>query len=246
MKETSIGLSNKDKLSTAEKAKVVGIRGIQHSDLRFVAKWAADPETHSHLRFLPEVSESLNDEGKLEAYVEELEVYYRNKDEDPKKITPLVAVNAMGEPISVLTLRWRGDPYVPKDRKISSIETVVVDPELRHRGIGKETLSAALEIAFCRYKGYGGGEAAKEVRVWVFTDPMAGEYTKNIHFFRMFGFKNIDGGNWREYAAKRQIENVQNRDAMWFKLAKEKWTEVKKEQPELAKHAPIDFVSIRI
>ena len=58
-------------------------------------------------------------------------------------------------------------------------------------------------------------------------------------------FENL-GGNWKEYVAKREIENVGDRDAMWFKLTKEKWEEIKLGNSKIAEHAPIDLLNLRI
>lgn len=236
--------TTREKLTTAERARVVKLRGIQDNDLEFIAKWVADSETRKHLDFAPEPPKDCRDKTGVEAYVDKFRYYYRNKDEDPKKITPLVAINAALEPVGVLTIRWRGDPYVPKDKRIASIETFMTNPELRHKGIGKQTFSAALDIIFNEYKGYG-GEAAREVRLWIFTDEIAGDYSTDINFVRKYGFENLPG-NWKEYAEKRQINNVGNRDAMWFKLTKEKWDKLSRENPELAKHSPVDTLSLRI
>lgn len=240
-----------DKLLPPEqRAEVASIRGIQGSDMLHIAHWVADPETRRHLDFAPEPPMDWTDKGAVEVYLGQFENHYRNighdpkNPENPKKITPIVVINSLGEPISVSTIRWRGDPYVPKDRKIASIEGVIVDPELRHMHIGTQNVSAALDITFCISKVYS-GEPAREVRAWVFTDDQAGDFSVNIKFFRQFGFENL-GGNWREYASKREISNVGNRDAQWFKLTREKWTAMKLENPKLGKHAPIDSVNLRI
>lgn len=245
--------STAERLNSAEKAKVVKLRGIQNSDLVRIAEWAADPETHNHLKFLPEPPEPPRDpknELQVERYEEEYKEYVGkfeniyNNDGEPLKITPMVGVNLMLEPISVVTIRWRGSPYAPKDKKIASIETFIVDPNLRGGGAGTETLSAALDVAFDRYVGYAGREGAREVRAWIFTDPKAGDYTRNINLFQRFGFRNLPG-NWKEYAEKRNIPNEEGRNAQWFQLTREEWDRLKKEQPELVDHAPIDLNNLR-
>lgn len=233
-----------ENIDSAERARVASIRGIQVSDLRHIARWVADPETHKHLDFAPRPPKSWSDQSQVEKYIGKFESYYRNGDEDPKKITPVVTINSFNEPTGVLTIRWRGDPYVPKDRRITSIEALTVNPELQHHGVGGELLSAALDITFCHSTVYS-GQPAREARLWVFTDEKAGDYTKPINFFRKYGFETL-GGNWREYAEKRGIDNVGDRDAMWFKLTSEKWEIMKNENKKLAKHAPIDFLSLRI
>lgn len=239
------GGASEEHLPVAERARVTLIRGIQSGDLNIISRWAADPDTRGHLDFAPEPPANWDDETQVEDYISKFEEYYRNKGE-PEKITPIVTVNSLGKPTSVLNIRWRGDPYVPRDRRIASIESFFSDPQLRRMGIGKQNLSAALDVIFNIYKGYGReGESANEARLWVFTDEKAGNYSININFFRQYGFENLPG-NWREYAAKREIPNVGDRDAMWFKLTREKWDAVKEERPELAQHPLIDLVSLRL
>lgn len=239
-----------ESLVTPERAKVVGVRGIQGSDLPFIAHWAADPETHWHMDFAPEPPANWNSQEEVSQYIAKFAAYYRNigidptSPDDPNNITPIVTVNSLNEPNSVSVIRWRGDPHVPKDRKIASLEGHIVDPKFRRKGIGKENLSARLDILFNIAKIYS-GDPAREARLWIFTDEKAGNYQININFYRQFGFENL-AGNWREYAAKRQIENVGDRDAMWFRLTREKWQSVLQEKPELAKHAPIDLLSLRL
>lgn len=237
-------------ITPERRAEVTLIRGIQGSDMFYIGRWAANPETRRHLDFAPEPPTNWADEGEVADYLGKFEKYYRNIGndpeslEDPNKITPIVATNFLGEPTSVLTIRWRGDPYVPKDRKIASIEGVIVNPELHRKDIGTQNVSAALDVIFYIAKVYS-GEPAREVRLWVFTDNQAGDFSGNIKFFRQFGFENL-AGNWREYAAKREIPNVGDRDSQWFRLTREKWDAVKQEHPELAQHAPIDLVSLRM
>lgn len=239
-----------EQLGTSELARVTLIRGIQSSDLPFIVRWAADPETHGHMDFAPEPPTNWNNAKQVDEYTARFAGYYRNigndpaNPEDPNKITPIVTVNSLNEPTSVSIIRWRGDPYVPKDRKIASLEGHMVDPKLRRSGIGKQNISARLEIAFKIARPYN-GEPAREVRLWIFTDEQAGDYQKNINLYRRFGFETL-AGNWREYALKRGIANVGDRDAMWFKLTREKWESVLRERPDLTSHAPIDLISLRI
>jgi ribosomal protein S18 acetylase RimI-like enzyme len=237
--------SKKEALNSAERAKITELRGIRDNDIPFIARWAADPETHSHLRYLPEPPQEGHwSEDNMSEYFNAFVTYYNNYGE-PMKITPLVAVNQVSEPISALTIRWRGNPDVPRiSGKTASIESFIVDPKLRHLGVGKGILSAALSIIFDEYKGYG-EEGAKEVRLWIFTDSQAGEYNKNINLFSKYGF-DIMAGDYRNFCEKRGIKNPGNRNAQLYKLTKDMWERKKQEDPELTMHAPIDMLSLRV
>lgn len=231
-----------------EAAYIIGkIRGVQAEDLLPILRWSQDAETRAHLDPAPDLPKDWNNPEAVRDATQKLEVYYRNQDE-PKNITPIVAVNKLENPVGALTIRWRGDPYVPRDKRIASIERLIVDPQVRGKGVGTELMVEALELAFNKYQGYS-DSGAREVRLWVMTDRQAGDINKNINFFRRFGFQVL-GGNWKEFAAKRGIET--ERDAMWFGLKQEDWEEVKdrnskSKNPEIVlPDGKVDLISVRL
>ncbi len=235
------GTSREERLKPFEQVKTV--REITEPDYTNILHWVSVSETRKHLD--PPPARAILDwtnEADIKAGLQELSQYYQNKEEDPQKITPVVAINDRDESIGVLTIRWRGDPYVPKDRKIASIERFVVNPELQERGVGTQLMLAALEIIFSHYKGYVNGESAKEVRLWVMSDELAGDWQRNFSFFRRFGFE-VMKGNWKEYAAKRGIAT--DRDALWLQLTREKWEKVKEEFKDTP-HPAINPATLRI
>lgn len=228
------------------------IRNVQIEDISKILQWASDPETRRHLDPAPDIPKDWNNPDEVRQATQKLELYYRNQEqgsEQPRNITPLVAVDKSGNPVGVLTIRWRGDPYVPRDKRIASIERLIIDPNTRNKGIGTQLLSEAIELCCYTYTGYSGGNGAREVRLWVMSDKEAGDYTKNINFFRRFGFQVL-AGNWKEYAAKRGIDT--NRDAMWFSLKQEDWEAVKEKNtkmltPEIIlPSGKIDLVNVRL
>lgn len=198
-------------------------------------------------------------------------------DDDPRKIIPIVAVNGCGEAIATLVIRLKGDPFEKdskeikeegkiksgngndqeKVRKISrvpyGIESVVVDPDLQGKHVGTQLMISALHLIFNR-KGYD-GRSANAVRLWVFQDDKAGNWTRNVKFVRSLGFDVIGtdkGGTWKEYAAKRGIPNPDKRDGQQYELTKKKWEETvmedaKTEHPKLMLFPDIiDEATLRI
>lgn len=234
-----------ESLINPEIARVTLIRGIQSSDFLHILKWQSDEETRIHLDPPPARKiTDWNNIGEINQGMQELQEYYRNRDEDPKKITPLVAINSNSDPIGVLTIRWRGDPLISKDSRVASFETFMADPALKGKGIGTQLLSAALDVAFNIYRGYSGGQAAKEVRLWVMSDVQAGIWQNNYALFRKFGFVPRGEGVWKEIADKRGIKT--DRDAIWLKLPWEKWEEVMDNNSSIGQHASLDLVNLRL
>ena len=141
-------------------------------------------------------------------------------------------MNRKGNIHGVLTIRWRGDPYMPRADKVAGIETLIVDPEARGSGVGTSLMAAAIEHAFEEgYEKDGKKEGAKAIRAWVMKDQMAGDYIPNERFLRYLGFQT-GAGNWPEYARKRNIPTFRG-DAVWFELRPEWYDQKKAETPIL-------------
>lgn len=210
---------------TSEVINVARVRILEPKDLIRVLPWFADPETQGHLDPLPKLPQDPEDENQLMEAIKDLAVYYDNKGE-PDKITATAAVNEKDKPLGVLTIRWRGDPWLPKGHKIASIERVVVNPKIRGKGVGTRLVEDALEKVFGEERDY------PEVRAWVMSDERAGHWEENFRFFRKFGFIIMPGAKtWREYAEIRGLgENAENRDAIWLQLKKDKWEAEKKKR----------------
>jgi GNAT superfamily N-acetyltransferase len=222
------------------------IRGVletadstKNKDYFRVAWMMSDPENKRHLRLpitpIGSVAKEVIDKSERE-----LGEYYHNKnlvdrtgrifDGDPQDVTPIVAVDASDMCIAALDIRWRGGAFEYED-KVASIESFVVDSSFHGKHIGTQLLTGTLDIAYYRYKGYG-GESASAVRLWVSQDKKTGEYSDNINFYRDFGFETVGrerGGNWIEFAEKNGIPNPDHRDGQQYILTKEKWERIKKE-----------------
>lgn len=240
-----------------ERAQVTRIRNIQSGDLPFVLRWVADPNVQGHLAPLPQLPQDWNNQAQLEEALQKLGGYYNNvkektgEQDDPHKITPLVAANKDGDPVGVLTLRWRGDPYVPAYQRIAAGERLIVDPALTHLGIGTELLTVGLVVAFERYRGYSGARPAQEFRLWMMTDRQAGDYSINYNLFHnKFGFQTVQGGDWQDYIVRRDMspDDSSDREARWLSLKEEGWQKFKEANPELVANvtAKTDFVNLRV
>ena len=184
-------------LTRQERSRIKVIRGIQKADLAHIVSWGLNSTT------------------------EELEVYYQNG-RKPHEITSLVAVNPYDEPVGVLTMRWKGHPSVPQDRKIAFIEGFTINSQLQDIGIRKQMVLSALELAFQRNRGYKSRESAKEVRIFfeeTFPD-----------FIQDLGFKMLKG---------------KQRDIAVYHLTKQRWEMMRQEKSELVS-PPVDLVSLRL
>lgn len=209
-----------------ERIEVTGVRLVQPKDLYRILQWFSDPETQGHLDPLPRLPADWSDENQVMEAVLDLGKYYDNQGE-PEKITALAAVTDKDKALGVATVRWRGDPWLPKGHKIASIERLIVNPKVRGKGVGSRLVEESLDMIFGKERDY------PEVRAWVMSDDRAGHWERNFHFFRNLGFGVMAGDHtWREYAQKRGLgENTENRDAVWFQLKREKWEKMKLEQP---------------
>lgn len=208
-----------------ETIEVKGIRPVERKDFYRILQWFSDPETQGHLDPLPKLPQDWSNENQVMDAIFDLGKYYDNQGE-PEKITTLVAVSEKDKALGVTTVRWRGDPWLPKGHKIASIERLIVNPKIRGLGIGKKLVEECLRMSFDE-KDY------PEVRAWVMSDDRAGHWERNFHFFRSFGFGIMSGDHtWREYAEKRNLgENAENRDAIWLQLKQDKWNKIKAEMP---------------
>lgn len=162
---------------------------------------------------------------KSDQAIAKIAKYYFNSG-FPSKITPLIAKADDGQIRGVLTIRWRGDPFIPKwESRIAAIETLIVDPEHKREGIGNRLVSTALERAF----DFGYDEkGAREVRAWIMQDEMAGDWLPNWKFFTKLKFKG-HREQWTDYAKKRGLESERG-EALWFILKKETYDDMKNEE----------------
>lgn len=207
-----------------EEKEVTGIRPVKLGDLLRVLSWFSDADTRNHLSPLPDLPEDWSNGDQLMVGQYSLAKYYDN-DGESKKITPLAAVNKNDKALGVLTVRWKGDPYIdPKKHRIASIERVLVEPELRREGVGKKLVEKALEVIFDERK-------YPEVRLWVMTDEIAPGWGGIVEFFAQFGFRQIkdEDVSWAKYQEVRGIK-PDGRDAWWFKMEKEEWEAYKKKK----------------
>jgi GNAT superfamily N-acetyltransferase len=221
--------------------------------LKRILKWASDPETRGHLDPPPGIpvynergeiiehrSPDFKNETEVDRAVADLAVYYFNKGE-PHKIKPLLAVDVDSKgkenPAGVLTLRWKGDPYVPPGHhKVASIERLLVAPKYREKGISTKLVSTAIEHAFYTHKGYGkepDKKGAEEIRIWVLTDRKAGNYNINMNLLFSLGLKPMKPPyiQWSEYA--KLINEKSDREALLFSLKKEDWETAKQKNPKI-------------
>ncbi|MCL4352917.1 GNAT family N-acetyltransferase [Patescibacteria group bacterium] len=215
-----------------ERSRVAEVRSIELGDMQHILKWiAADPEIRKHLDPVPSLPKNWADTNEVSACCVELWNYYTNSGE-PKKITPLAAVNPLGELLGVETLRWRGDPSVDLASGIASLERLIVRPESQRCGVGTTLVATALEYAFYRHRGYG-GKGAREVRAWVMSDERAGSWSRNYQFFRGLGFQIVPSvPHWPEYAEKRGIKT--DRDAIYLRETPEFYKRKKTVNPRIA------------
>lgn len=190
-----------------EYIRIEKIREIKEEDINHVMRWFQDEQTKRHLDPVPQS-------------LEELTKYYLEQGQEGK-ITTLVAANFKDKPLGAVTIRWRGDPWVPESKhKRAGIERLVVNPRIRGRGVGTRLADEAEKMIFM-------DREYPEVRAWVMTDKIAADLS-SFNFFRDRGYQAVQGErtHWREYAEKRNIPNAtKERDAIWFSLKKEDWQE---------------------
>jgi GNAT superfamily N-acetyltransferase len=209
------------------------IRGISDSDLLQILHWVDDPETARHLEPVPYVPEDWNDEAQVERATQELRNYYRNVGVDgvaePQKIMPFVGANNNGEILSVATMRWKGDPFVSEigGGRIASIERLITNPDHRGRGNALVLLSTMIEYALWDYDRYYNNQGAKEVRLWIFQDQEAGDWTPNYNLIRALGFNPVPKHpNWREFAQEYGFDSG-GREAGWYFVNEEMYLNAK-------------------
>jgi GNAT superfamily N-acetyltransferase len=215
------------------------IRAPRREDILKILKWVDNPEVSKHLAPAPRVPADWDDEKQVKLAVNNYADYLNNKG-DRGKIMPALAVNFKDEPLAIAIVRWRGDPYVPKDERIASIEGLIVDPEIQGHKIGTEFISTLIKFIFDGYKGYLGSRGAKEIRAWVMTDDIAKPWVRNLGFFTRLGFQEIpDHKPWQTFAAERHIDLADEEkgrgDARWLQLT-----------PELFQRAEADNNSVKV
>lgn len=214
----------------ASRWEVASIERVRPEDMEPILRWMSHPESIGHFDPIPQIPQNWRDRISVEEATSRLAAYYRNVDEEgieePSHILPITVRNVSGEAIAANTIRWRGDPYVPRDQRIASFERLIVNPEAWDKNIGTLLVAATLSICFDRYRGYRGVQGAKEVRAWIMTDREAGDFSRNINLFNKFGLKIIPRHySWQEYAAIRGIET--HREAYWYSIKQEDWEEFK-------------------
>lgn len=259
----------KDMEITPERYTVAMVRGIGddgdptlNDDYGRIAGWMSHDETRAHLRAPIAPIKNFADKQALINALIMLGKYYNNQnvgedgniiEDDPRKITPIIAANGLGEAIGVAVIRWKGSPYVEEEDlgRIASIESVIVEPSLQTKldshkyGVGKRLVAAALEIIFnSDFKPYN-KKSADAVRVWVFTDSKAGDYRRNLEFFRRFGFLPVGGkeGDWKKYCEARNIP-YDGREGQWLQLTKDDWNNEKR-TPKFNFDTKIDMLTLR-
>jgi len=232
--------------------------------LRSILEWTSDSQTRGHLDPAPGIpvynkvgeiidhrSPNFENKDDVDRAVAELATYYFNKGK-PHKIKPLLAVNispsGREDLTGVLTLRWKGDPYVPTGHDIASIERLIVAPKKRVKGVGTKLAATAIEYAFNIHKGYGKepeNKGAEEIRTWIMTDRLAGDYSININFFFHLGFKFLRSpyGHWSEYA--KLINEKSDREAIWLSLKKEEWDAKKQDNLRIEPYDIIGANNVR-
>lgn len=197
-----------EKRTTFERTREVSqiITQINADSCEEIFQWIADPATQKHLSTVPPT-------------VTELETYYTIQ---PEEIIPLVAINEFGDPIGVLSIRTQ-DSYISSEScHIAGIERLIVHPEMKRHGIATQLLKRALEIIF-EERDYN------EVRVWIMTDDIAGDWTPNFNLFtQKLHFQPVPGDDvfWADYKARRNLltdPSDHGRNAMWLFLTKERW-----------------------
>jgi len=218
--------------------------------LKQILEWTSAPETRGHLDPAPGIP-VYNKEGEIidhkipdsqdvaevDSAVANLASYYFNKGE-PRKIQPLLAVskpdgNGKEQLLGVITVRWKGDSYVPVGQSIASLERLVVNPRKRNMRIGSRLAAAAIDFAFNTHKGYRkdiGGKGAEEIRTWVMADREAGDYSVNLNFFRSLGFRVLASPyrHWSDYA--KLINEKTDREALWLSLKRDDWNNAKEKK----------------
>lgn len=229
----------RSKKSETEERKLKLIRPIlqPEKDLESILAWFSDPETVRHLDTFPDLPKDWEDDEQIKKAMFKLHEYYLNFGDDPKKITALVAVDEKDGILGVETIRWRGDPFIPRGSKIkiAGIERLITDPLMRRKGIGSSLVNEALRTAF-EERNYD------EVRAWIFSDDQAGDWSANFEFLRNLGFSIYGGPNktWREYAKARGMgENEQNRDAIWLSIKRKVWEAAKSVPQSELKDQPV-------
>lgn len=205
-----------------EEIEVKIIRELADKDYMRILEWFSHPEVQGHLDPLPQLPEDWNNEDQVRSAILKLHEYYINFGE-PGKIAAIVAANIKDKALGAATIRWRGDPWLPRGHKIASIERLIVNPRIQGRGIGSKLSDEAERITFVE-RDY------PEIRAWVFTDRQAGEDRggRNLRFFTKRGYEILRGENyrWSDYAKKRDLgENSENREALWLSLKREVWEE---------------------
>lgn len=228
--ETSAGKLEPHSSEAKERAVTVETaRRVKPKDYETILHWSADPEVRGHLSPAPKLPSDWNDNEQILECVLDLHDYYTNAGE-PSKITPIAVVNERDDIEAALTIRWRGDPFVPLGRRIAAIERFIVKPESQGQHVGTKTLATALEHAFnARYYGANHDQPADEVRAWTMEDEEAGDWRRNVNLMRKFGFQPIPDSNWPDYKQKRGLEDDGRGNATWWKVKKE-WYEAKKMQ----------------
>jgi ribosomal protein S18 acetylase RimI-like enzyme len=272
-----------EKVTNPEKFTIRLVRGIietedptENYDYGRIALWMSDVEARRHLRVPIPPIKNIADKKATEEALRGLDRHYHNKNKkdkdgnaiygDPQEITPIMAVNGLGEAVGSLIIRWIGEPFeyhakvnnrkiIENLDRVAFIESLIVDPSLQDSSFGTQLMMAALEIAFKYYNGYG-GKSAIAARVWMyFADYQSGNFSRNFIFFRKFGFENVGtakGGTWKERAEIMHIPNPDKRDGEELALGKRKWQKMKrkdaiKEHPKLIfSPSVIDKASLRI
>lgn len=230
-------------------AQIERIRGVRRDDIGTILEWASDPKVRKHLVPAPKVPSDWNDKTQKQQAIDSYAEYLNNNGE-PEKIMPAIAIGKNDKPLAIAIVRWRGDPYVPAQERIASLEGLIVDPENQGKLVGTTFVASLIELIFYGYKGYSGSRGAKEIRAWIMNDKEASPWEPNFNFFRRLGFQVVPADkHWKEYVEQRGMKNQlaeeeRGRDALWFHLAPEWFEKAKLENPTII--VPCKFLDLNL
>lgn len=193
-----------------------------------ILRWSADRETSVHLDPAPiDPDEIFNPDAVGRARIE-LREYYNNPN-----IIPFMAFGHDGSPVGVASIRTRDDEFITNQEKYLTpvLERLMVDPNKRGHGIGRDLSASAINYVFNEYKGYrdevGKTRGARKIYAWAME---RGNWQINYRFFRNLGFE--PKGSWERYAKNKGHKYVD--DAIFFELIPSWFREAIAQKPQTA------------
>ena len=164
--------------------------GVPDEYLNMILTWAADRETSLHLDPKPIDPKDVLDPKKVKTARQELRDYYGNPN-----LIPFLALDAENIPIGVVSMRVRGDKYISKQEEDRApvLERLIVDPNKRRKGVGRDLCATAINYMLGDYEGYQDEEKrnrhAGSIWAWVVMTKDS-DWGGNFTFFRELGFRN--------------------------------------------------------